>query len=205
MESKCRFILFPIQYHGVSPSRIHLLALDLWLPKIWQMYKKAEASFWTAEKMDLSKDLHDWNNRLNDNERHFISHVLAFFTASDGIVNKILVERFSNEVQAVEARCFYGFQRWRGGCSRTGQDVEKTQASRRPSLAAESLERADVRSGQDVERTRAGKEHSPAGDLPPFVFVSSSHIALISDLNSGGLRSNLDSGLTQPCRTYLWS
>lgn len=74
------------------------------------MYKKAEASFWTAEEMDLSKDLHDWNNRLNDDERHFISHVLAFFAASDGIVNENLVERFSNEVQAAEARCFYGFQ-----------------------------------------------------------------------------------------------
>ncbi|ESK81647.1 ribonucleotide reductase small subunit [Moniliophthora roreri MCA 2997] len=92
-ESKRRFVLFPIQY-----------------PEIWQMYKKAEASFWTAEEMDLSKDLHDWNNRMNDNERHFISHVLAFFAASDGIVNENLVERFSNEVQAAEARCFYGFQ-----------------------------------------------------------------------------------------------
>ena len=74
------------------------------------MYKKAEASFWTAEEMDLSKDIHDWKNRLNDNERHFISHVLAFFAASDGIVNENLVERFSNEVQVAEARCFYGFQ-----------------------------------------------------------------------------------------------
>jgi ribonucleoside-diphosphate reductase subunit M2 len=74
------------------------------------MYKKAEASFWTAEEMDLSKDIHDWNNRLNANEQHFISHVLAFFAASDGIVNENLVERFSNEVQAAEARCFYGFQ-----------------------------------------------------------------------------------------------
>ncbi|KAG6837533.1 Ribonucleotide-diphosphate reductase (RNR), small subunit [Arthromyces matolae] len=92
-ESRRRFVLFPIQY-----------------PEIWQMYKKAEASFWTAEEMDLSKDLHDWHNRLNDNERHFISHVLAFFAASDGIVNENLVERFSNEVQAAEARCFYGFQ-----------------------------------------------------------------------------------------------
>lgn len=92
-ESKRRFVLFPIQFH-----------------EIWQMYKKAEASFWTAEEMDLSKDLYDWNNRLNDNERHFISHVLAFFAASDGIVNENLVERFSNEVQAAEARCFYGFQ-----------------------------------------------------------------------------------------------
>ncbi|KAF8665694.1 hypothetical protein AX16_000147 [Volvariella volvacea WC 439] len=92
-ESKRRFVLFPIQYH-----------------EIWQMYKKAEASFWTAEEMDLSKDLHDWTYRLNDNERHFISHVLAFFAASDGIVNENLVERFSNEVQVAEARCFYGFQ-----------------------------------------------------------------------------------------------
>jgi len=92
-ESRRRFVLFPIQYH-----------------EIWQMYKKAEASFWTAEEMDLSKDLHDWNNRLNDNERHFISHVLAFFAASDGIVNENLLERFSNEVQIAEARCFYGFQ-----------------------------------------------------------------------------------------------
>ncbi|KAF8165460.1 ribonucleotide reductase small subunit [Crassisporium funariophilum] len=92
-ESRRRFVLFPIQYH-----------------EIWQMYKKAEASFWTAEEMDLSKDVHDWNNRLNDNERHFISHVLAFFAASDGIVNENLLERFSNEVQAAEARCFYGFQ-----------------------------------------------------------------------------------------------
>lgn len=92
-ESRRRFVLFPIQYH-----------------EIWQMYKKAEASFWTAEEMDLSKDIHDWNNRLNDNERHFISHVLAFFAASDGIVNENLVERFSNEVQVAEARCFYGFQ-----------------------------------------------------------------------------------------------
>ncbi|PWZ00407.1 putative small subunit of ribonucleotide reductase [Testicularia cyperi] len=93
VESKRRFVLFPIRYH-----------------EIWQMYKKAEASFWTAEEIDLSKDLHDWDNKLNDNERHFISHVLAFFAASDGIVNENLVERFSSEVQAAEARCFYGFQ-----------------------------------------------------------------------------------------------
>jgi ribonucleoside-diphosphate reductase subunit M2 len=74
------------------------------------MYKKAEASFWTAEEIDLSKDLHDWHNRLNDDERYFVSHVLAFFAASDGIVNENLVERFSGEVQIPEARCFYGFQ-----------------------------------------------------------------------------------------------
>jgi len=78
--------------------------------QIWQMYKMAQASFWTAEEIDLSKDLRDWNYRLNDNERRFISIVLAFFAASDGIVNENLVERFSNEVQAAEARCFYGFQ-----------------------------------------------------------------------------------------------
>ena len=74
------------------------------------MYKKAEASFWTAEEVDLSKDLHDWNGRLTDDERYFVSHVLAFFAASDGIVNENLVERFSGEVQIPEARCFYGFQ-----------------------------------------------------------------------------------------------
>lgn len=92
-ENPQRFVLFPIKYH-----------------EIWQMYKKAEASFWTAEEIDLSKDLHDWNKRLNDDERFFISHVLAFFAASDGIVNENLVERFSAEVQIPEARCFYGFQ-----------------------------------------------------------------------------------------------
>jgi ribonucleoside-diphosphate reductase subunit M2 len=70
----------------------------------------AEVSFLTAEELDLSKDIHDWNTKLNDNERHFISHVLAFFAAYNGIVNENLVERFSNEVQAAEARCFYGFQ-----------------------------------------------------------------------------------------------
>ncbi|KAI5481841.1 ribonucleoside-diphosphate reductase subunit M2 [Pseudohyphozyma bogoriensis] len=92
-ETQNRFVLFPIKWH-----------------EIWQFYKKAEASFWTAEEMDLSKDMHDWDNKLNDNERYFISHVLAFFAASDGIVNENLVERFSGEVQAAEARCFYGFQ-----------------------------------------------------------------------------------------------
>ncbi|OKL41259.1 ribonucleoside-diphosphate reductase [Pontibacter flavimaris] len=73
------------------------------------MYKKAEASFWTAEEIDLSQDLKDWEN-LNDGERHFISHVLAFFAASDGIVNENLAVNFMNEVQIPEARCFYGFQ-----------------------------------------------------------------------------------------------
>ena len=74
------------------------------------MYKKAEASFWTAEEVDLSKDANDWENRLNDDERFFVSRVLAFFAASDGIVNENLVERFSKDVQIPEARCFYGFQ-----------------------------------------------------------------------------------------------
>ncbi len=71
---------------------------------------KAKALFWTAGEMNLSKDLHDWNNHMNNNECHFISHVLAFFATSDRIINENLVERFSNEVQAAEARCFYGFQ-----------------------------------------------------------------------------------------------
>ncbi|XP_073349635.1 ribonucleoside-diphosphate reductase subunit M2-like [Pagrus major] len=91
-ENPRRFVIFPIQYHD-----------------IWQMYKKAEASFWTAEEVDLSKDLQHWES-LKDEERYFISHVLAFFAASDGIVNENLVERFTQEVQVTEARCFYGFQ-----------------------------------------------------------------------------------------------
>src|ERR1700733_2944420 len=74
------------------------------------MYKKAEASFWTAEEIDLSKDMSDWNSRLNDDERYFISRILAFFAASDGIVNENLVEPFSGGGQVPEARCFYGFQ-----------------------------------------------------------------------------------------------
>ena len=93
IESKRRFVLFPIQYH-----------------EIWRFYKKAQASFWTVEEITLASDLWDWEHRLTPNERHFISHVLAFFAASDGIVNINLLERFSNEVQIAEARCFYGFQ-----------------------------------------------------------------------------------------------
>jgi ribonucleotide reductase beta subunit family protein with ferritin-like domain len=73
------------------------------------MYKKAEACFWTAEELDLSSDHNDWL-KLNDKERHFICHVLAFFAASDGIVNENLAMNFSNEVQVAEIRCFYGFQ-----------------------------------------------------------------------------------------------
>merc|ERR1712013_264488 len=92
MENPRRFVILPIQYGD-----------------IWQMYKKAEASFWTAEEVDLSKDVKDWEN-LKDDERYFVSHVLAFFAASDGIVNENLVERFMKEVQVPEARCFYGFQ-----------------------------------------------------------------------------------------------
>ncbi|KAK4300357.1 hypothetical protein Pmani_027437 [Petrolisthes manimaculis] len=91
-ENPGRFVIFPIGYQD-----------------IFQMYKKAVASFWTVEEVDLSKDLSDWE-KLKDEERHFISHVLAFFAASDGIVNENLVERFCQEVQVPEARCFYGFQ-----------------------------------------------------------------------------------------------
>lgn len=91
-ENPGRFVIFPIQHHD-----------------IWQFYKKAEASFWTAEEIDLSGDQADWE-KLNDKERHFIKHVLAFFAASDGIVNENLAEQFINEVQAPEAKFFYGFQ-----------------------------------------------------------------------------------------------
>lgn len=92
IENKNRFVLFPIGHHD-----------------IWKFYKTAEASFWTAEEIDLSHDLRDWEG-LNDGERHFISHVLAFFAASDGIVNENLGENFLSEVQYTEAKFFYGFQ-----------------------------------------------------------------------------------------------
>ncbi|KAI9362533.1 reductase M2 polypeptide variant 3d [Zopfochytrium polystomum] len=88
-----RATLFPIQYQ-----------------QLWQMYKKAEASFWTCEEVDLSKDQADWENRLTTDEKYFISRILAFFAASDGIVNENLCERFSAEVGAVEAKYFYGCQ-----------------------------------------------------------------------------------------------
>lgn len=91
-ENKDRFVILPINY-----------------PRIWEMYKKHEASFWTAEELDLQGDLADWA-ALQDGERHFISHVLAFFAASDGIVNENLAVNFMSEVQLPEARCFYGFQ-----------------------------------------------------------------------------------------------
>ncbi|AFM98440.1 ribonucleoside-diphosphate reductase [Encephalitozoon hellem ATCC 50504] len=87
-----RFVLFPIKY------------ID-----IWKLYKKAESSFWTVEEVTLDKDIEDWG-KLNAGEKHFISHVLAFFAASDGIVNLNLLERFSNEVKILEAKFFYGFQ-----------------------------------------------------------------------------------------------
>jgi ribonucleoside-diphosphate reductase beta chain len=91
-ENKDRFVIFPIRHHD-----------------IWKFYKQAEASFWTAEEIDLSHDLKDWAN-LNDGERFFITHVLAFFAASDGIVNENLAEHFVGEVQYTEAKFFYGFQ-----------------------------------------------------------------------------------------------
>ncbi|MFM7388791.1 MAG: ribonucleotide-diphosphate reductase subunit beta [Bacteroidota bacterium] len=91
-ENKNRFVLFPIEHND-----------------IWSFYKKAEASFWTAEEIDLSQDLTDWG-QLNDDERHFVKHVLAFFAASDGIVNENLAENFLSEVQYTEAKFFYGFQ-----------------------------------------------------------------------------------------------
>ena len=91
-ENKNRFVLFPIEHHD-----------------IWNYYKKAEASFWTAEEIDLSADLSDWD-KLNPGEQHFVKHVLAFFAASDGIVNENLAENFVAEVQYTEAKFFYGFQ-----------------------------------------------------------------------------------------------
>jgi len=87
-----RFVIMPIEY-----------------PQLWELYKKHMASFWTAEEIDLSADRADWD-RLNPGEKHFISHILAFFAASDGIVNENLVINFMREVQLAEARCFYGFQ-----------------------------------------------------------------------------------------------
>lgn len=92
-ENSGRFVIFPIQHDD-----------------IWQFYKKTEASFWTAEEIDLHQDVTDWETKLNDDERHFIKHVLAFFAASDGIVNENLAENMVNQVQYTEAKFFYGFQ-----------------------------------------------------------------------------------------------
>ena len=87
-----RFVLFPIKY-----------------PEVWEMYKKHEAAFWTAQEIDLDVDKKEWGN-LNENEKHFIKHILAFFAASDGIVNENLAVRFYKDVQLAEARSFYSFQ-----------------------------------------------------------------------------------------------
>lgn len=87
-----RFVLFPIEHSD-----------------IWDMYKKAEASFWTAEELDLAADHKDWGE-MTTNERFFVSNILAFFAASDGVVNENLAQNFSCEIQCAEARCFYGFQ-----------------------------------------------------------------------------------------------
>jgi len=91
-ENQNRYVIFPIQHKP-----------------FWEMYKKAEANFWTSEELDLSKDMTDWN-KLNDNEKYYIKNILAFFAASDGIVNENLVERFCQEVKILEAKFFYGFQ-----------------------------------------------------------------------------------------------
>lgn len=92
-ENKDRFVMFPLKYHD-----------------IWEMYKQAQMSNWTAEEIDLAQDLTDWNEKLNADEKHFIKMVLAFFAASDGIVNENLAENFLKEVQYPEAKSFYGFQ-----------------------------------------------------------------------------------------------
>lgn len=91
-QSQNRYVIFPIQY-----------------PDIWQFYKKALSSFWTAEEVDLARDIPDFNSLTKD-EQFFIKNVLAFFAASDGIVNENLLERFTNDVAVLEAKFFYGFQ-----------------------------------------------------------------------------------------------
>ena len=88
-----RFVIFPIQHND-----------------LWEWYKKQQACFWTAEEIDLQSDVIDWTTKLTDDERYFIKHILAFFAASDGIVNENLAENFVNEVQYSEAKFFYGFQ-----------------------------------------------------------------------------------------------
>ena len=92
-ENKDRFVIFPIKHHD-----------------IWEFYKKQEACIWTAEEIDLSQDFNDWNNKLSEEEKYFVKHILAFFAASDGIVNENLAENFVSEVQYPEAKFFYGFQ-----------------------------------------------------------------------------------------------
>jgi ribonucleoside-diphosphate reductase beta chain len=92
-ENPGRFVLFPIEHHD-----------------LWKLYKQQEACFWTAEEIDLAQDINDWDNKLNDDEQHFVKHVLAFFAASDGIVNENIAMNFVNAVQYTEAKFFYGFQ-----------------------------------------------------------------------------------------------
>jgi len=92
-ENPGRFVLFPIEHHD-----------------LWKLYKQQEACFWTAEEIDLSQDISDWENKLNNDEQHFVKHVLAFFAASDGIVNENIAMNFVNSVQYTEAKFFYGFQ-----------------------------------------------------------------------------------------------
>jgi len=91
-DEEKRYVIFPIRHD-----------------KYWEMYKQAEANFWTTEELDLSKDMNDYN-KLSSDEQYFINNILAFFAASDGIVNENLVERFCNEVKILEAKFFYGFQ-----------------------------------------------------------------------------------------------
>jgi ribonucleoside-diphosphate reductase beta chain len=93
MENPHRFVLFPIEHND-----------------LWKMYKQQQACIWTAEEIDLGQDVTDWENKLNSDEQQFIKHVLAFFAASDGIVNENIAENFVNEVQYTEAKMFYGFQ-----------------------------------------------------------------------------------------------
>lgn len=92
IENPNRFVIFPIEHND-----------------IWEFYKKHQAAFWTAEEVDLTNDIRDWNN-LTENEQYFIKNILSFFAASDGIVNENLAENFVKEVQYPEAKFFYGFQ-----------------------------------------------------------------------------------------------
>ncbi len=93
IDNPGRFVLFPIQHHD-----------------LWKLYKQQEACFWTAEEIDLAQDIYDWENKLNEDEQHFVKNVLAFFAASDGIVNENIAMNFVNAVQYTEAKMFYGFQ-----------------------------------------------------------------------------------------------
>lgn len=93
----------------LTPSDDRLVMFPIKYPMLWKMYKQAMASFWTAEEVDLAGDKRDWD-RLGENERHFLLHVLAFFAASDGIVLENLSSKFMNDVQISEARAFYACQ-----------------------------------------------------------------------------------------------